>query len=194
MTVAIYKVNRGPKMRGFYRQIAMISFLCTSLFSNAAIPPQQLNVEIPKNKPVEDVYLDIAKLIPTNLQPGQNEEQIGMKVADYSFNNFANGDFFKNTEIGKAAKGFEESLKTEVNLGGDPAKGEISHSVNLQVLAFEQKAWVHYKGFTDFQVTYQTNDSNLDVEMQQNLGGSTHLVLAHNLRDSLSRASLSWNW
>jgi hypothetical protein len=187
-------VRQGLIMRGFYRQVAMISFLCTSLFSNAAIPPQQLNVEIPKNKPVESVRVDLAKFIPTNLQPGQNEEQIGLKVVDYSINRFTNGDFFKNTEIGKAAKGFEESLKTEVNLGGDPTKGEISHSVNVQILAFEQKAWVHYKGFTDFQLTYRTNDSNLDMEMQQNLGGSTHLVLAHNLRDSLSRASLSWNW
>ena len=181
-------------MRLFFRELAVLSFLCTSLFSNAAIPPQQLVLDVPK--PVANVKsdLDIAKIIPTNLQPGQTEEQIGLKVVDYSVNNFTNGDFFKNTEIGKAAKGFEDHLKTEVNLGGDPKKGEISHSVNVQLLAFEQKAWVHYKGFTDLQLTYRTDSSNLDMEMQQNLGGSTNLVLAHNLRDQLSRASLSWNW
>ncbi len=181
-------------MRGFYRQLAILTFLGTSLFSNAAIPPQQLVLDTPQNKPVANVQsdLNLAKIIPTSLQPGQTEEQIGIKVVDFSVNNFTNGDFFKNTEIGKAAKGFEESLKTEVNLGGDPTKGEISHSVNVQLLAFEQKAWVHYKGFTDMQVTFQNN--TIDMEMQQNLGGTTHLVLAHNLRDQLSRASLSWNW
>lgn len=183
-------------MRASYRELALVSFLMASLFSHAAIPPQQLVLDIPKNKPVSNIKndIDMAKIIPTNLQPGQTEEEIGLRVVDFSVNNFTNGDFFKNTEIGKAAKGFEESLKTEVNLGGDPEKGEISHSVNVQLLALEQRAWIHYKGITDFTVNYRANDSDVNMEMQQNLGGSTNLVLAHNLREQISRASLSWNW
>jgi len=181
-------------MRGIYRHITILSFTCTCLFSHAAMPPQQLVIEIKKPAVMSQPDIEIAKIIPTNLQPGQKEEQIGLRVIDHSVNSFTQGDFFKNTEIGKAAKGFEESLKTDVNLGGDPKKGEVSHNVNVQVLAFEQKAFIHYRGLTDFQVTYKYDRNNIDVKLEENLGGNTNLVITHNLQDQFSRANLSWTW
>ncbi len=136
----------------------------------------------------------MAMMIPTNLQPGQSEEEITVRVVDRSVSSFAQGDYFRNSEIGKAASNFEKSLKTDVNLGGSPEKGEISHSVNMQVQAFEQKAYIHYTGLADLQVTYLANNSNINMELTEKLGGSTQLVFTHNIQDQLSRANLSWNW
>lgn len=184
-------------MQIFQRYIAILSFTFTCLYSHAAIPPQQLVLEAPKAKAIADTKKEIeivAKIIPTNLQPGQTEEQISLRVIDHSMQTFTADEYFRNSEIGKAATNFEKSLNTDMNLGGDSKKGEVTHSVNMQVLAFEQKAWVRYKGITEIQVTYRAEKNILDMELTEDLGGSAKLVITHNVQDQFSRANISWNW
>jgi hypothetical protein len=185
------------EMRGIFRNITLAIFTCTCLYSKAAIPPSQLRLDPPAAAKIVQntkAAIDVAKVIPLNLQPGQSEEQVGLRILDRSVSSAMQTDFFKNTEIGKAAKGFESALKTDMKLGGDPKKGGVTHHIDMQLQAFEQKAYLQYRGITDLRVTYHTNDSNLDMELNQDLGHGTHLLITHNLNEALSRANISWNW
>ncbi|MGE3974303.1 MAG: hypothetical protein AB7F59_07260 [Bdellovibrionales bacterium] len=174
-----------------------VTFSLTSLYSHAAIPPQQTSLNLEAVTPVAPQTTitshDISGVIPLNLQPGQKEQDVGIKVVDHTLNTFTQGDFFKNSELGKAASGVEQAMKTEVHFG-NPQENEIQHSLNMQVQAFEQKAFLKYSGLANVQVTYLMSGSDLNLEFNENLGGSTQLVVSHEVQDQLSKAQLRWNW
>jgi hypothetical protein len=174
-----------------------VTFSFTCLYSHAAIPPQQLTLNLNAVNPIKEkakiTNEDVAALIPMNLQPGQTDKEVGLRVVDKGLNSFTQGDYFRNTEVGKAASGVEKAMKTEVHFG-DPEQNEIQHSLNMQVQAFEQKAFVKYSGFTNVRLTYLMYNSNLNLEINESLGVNTELVIKHDLHDQLSQAQVKWSW
>jgi len=181
-----------------YTRIAcLVTFSFTCLYSHAAIPPQQLTINLEAVNPIHQQNKitgeDVAAVIPMNLQPGQTQQEVGLRVVDHTLNRFTQGDYFRNTEFGKAASGVEKAMKTEVHFG-NPEENEIKHSFNMQIQAFEQKAFVKYTGFTDIRLTYLMYNSDLNLELYENLGGTTELVVTHMMHDQLSKAQLKWSW
>lgn len=181
-----------------YTKILWVAtFTFTSLYSYAAIPPQQLTIDLKSINPIQEQKKitndDVAAVIPLNLQPGQSQQDVGLRVVDHTLNRFTQGDYFRNSEFGKAASGVEKAMKTEVHFG-NPQENEIQHSFNMQIQAFEQKAFLKYTGYTDIRVTYLMYNSDLNLELYENLGGSTELVVTHTMHDQLSKAQLRWSW
>jgi hypothetical protein len=185
----------------FKRKIAVIlAFSLVSLIGRAAIPPQEV-LETQSIKPVVIPKMikpeDIALVIPMNLQPGTNDEDVIMaRIADHSINNLIRGDYFRNTEFGKAAARVENAMKAEVSLGtSDESNGHppIEHKINMQLQAFEQKAYVTYSGLVNLNLTYLAAQG-LDVTMSQALTTTTTLVLNHSTRDAISRLNMMWAW
>ncbi|MEQ1875965.1 MAG: hypothetical protein ABL958_04920 [Bdellovibrionia bacterium] len=179
-----------------------LAFFLISLYGMAAIPPQVV-LDTRSIKPVQPVVQpitssDVALVIPMNLQPGTNDEDTIMKhVMDHSVNSFVRGDYFRNTELGRAAETVEQALKTQVSLGstvGEDGEPETQHILNFQVMAFEQRAFLTYTGLTNLNLTYTAASANLDITLSQPLGGTTTLVLSHSTSSALSGARVSWAW
>ncbi len=175
----------------------VVTFTFTSLYSYAAIPPQQLTIDFQSINPVKEKAKitrdDVAAVIPMNLQPGQSQAEVGLRVVDHTLNRFTQGDYFRNTEFGKAATGVEKAMTTEVHFG-NLEENEIQHSINMQIQAFEQKAYLKYSGFTYIRVTYLMYNSDLNLELSEKLGSSTELIVTHTMLDQLSKAQLRWSW
>jgi hypothetical protein len=175
-------------------------FSLVSFFGWAAIPPQEV-LETQSIKPVKmpDFITsdDVARIIPTNLQPGTKDEDLILgRIMDHAVNTFVQGDYFRNTEIGKAAGKMDQVLKTEVSLGASETEdGEVvtEHKLSFQFLAFEQKAYLSYSGFTNFRMTY-FGSQGLDLSLNQAISETTTLVLSHTTQDALSRVNMLWAW
>lgn len=188
-------MKQVTKIKIFNRVAVILTFTCTCLFSRAAVPPQQLTLELAAIKPVEPRQIkteDVGAVIPTNLQPGQKEADISLRIADKSINSLSQGDYFKNSEAGKVANGVQNAFKTQMTFGGTPEQG-TEQKLNMQILAFEQKAYIHYEGYANIQVTYKNSDG-VNIQWFEKLGNSTSLVVTHVFNDSMSRANISWNW
>jgi hypothetical protein len=188
----------GRGQTNIFTRIAWaVTFSFTCLYSHAAIPPQQLTINLQSVNPIEPAgkidQHDVAAIIPMNLQPGQTDKEVGIRVVDHSLNTFTQGDYFRNTELGKAASGVENAMKTEVHFG-DSENTEVQHSLNMQIQAFEQKAFLKYSGFMDVRVTYLMYNSDVNLEIYENLGGTTELVFTHDLHEQLSKAQVRWTW
>lgn len=178
-----------------------IAFFMVSLIAHAAIPPQEV-LDTRTIKPVYSLVKGIqpehvAMVIPMNLQPGTNDEKTIMaRVMDHSVNTFIQGDFLRNTELGKAAQNVENAMRAEVTIGdgfdesGEPA---TMHKINLQVAALEQKAFVSYSGLTNLNLSLAAA-TGLDISMNQALDTTTTLVLSHQTRDALSAMKVMWAW
>ncbi|HEX4922653.1 MAG TPA: hypothetical protein VFV50_01155 [Bdellovibrionales bacterium] len=170
-----------------------------SLIGHAAIPPQEV-LDTRTIKPVYSLVKGlqpehVAMVIPMNLQPGTNDEKTIMaRVMDHSLNTFVQGDFFRATELGKAADTVEQAMKTEVTFGDgydDNGEPSVIHKINMQFQALEQKAFVSYSGLTNLNLTLAAA-TGFDISMNQALDDSTTLVLTHQTRDALSAAKLMW--
>jgi len=169
--------------------------ILTAQSAFAALPPQtELDLrKIKKIEPANKVTSDdVAKVIPTELQPGEDQNEIGLKIADRSANSITQGDFFRQSDIGRAANAVQNSLKTEMSLGG--GEGHTTHNIQMQVLAFEQKAFIRYAGFTHFKMTYLNYKNDLDLEVSEKIGDNTDFVLTHDVNASLSAANVRWSF
>jgi hypothetical protein len=188
-------------MRMKQRIIVFLAFFLISLYGMAAIPPQVV-LDTRTIKPVQPVVQtltadDIARVIPMNLQPGTNDEdKIMGHIMDHSINSFVRGDYFRNTDLGKAAESVEQVLKTEVSLGGEDfdefGNPGTQHILNFQVLAFEQKAFLTYKGLTNLNLIATT--TNLDIILSQPMSLTSTLILSHNTAQALSQINMQWAW
>lgn len=189
-------------MRMKQRITVFLAFFLISLFGRAAIPPQIL-LDTRTIKPVQPVIHsltseDIARVIPTSLQPGTNNEETLMgHIMDHSVNTFIQGDYFRNTELGRAAETVEHALQGRVSLGGGIAEDgtqSTQHILNFQVMAFEQRAFLNYSGLTNLNLSYLAASSNLDITMTQPVTTTSTLILSHHTRDALSQVNMRWTW
>lgn len=190
-------MTRGKKS---ILSLVTLVFISSNTSSYAAIPPQQHSLDLSSISPAGPIertikQQDIERVIPQNLYPGMSEEEISIKVIDHSANNFMNGDYFKNSSLGKAANNVQEALQTNVSWGGDPEEEDsIQHNMQFQLEAFQQKAWMKYQGYFDLKFTYEVSGNNLNIEMHEKLADLTDLVVTHNTSQAYSSLTVRWVW
>jgi hypothetical protein len=141
---------------------------------------------------------DIAKVIPNDLQPTsptQGGGEVASKILDHSISNIFNSQAVRNSELGKTAHNVEKSLDSEKSFGGTEASS-IHHVVKFQVRAAQTKAQLAYTGLTNAQLSYQVNQSKMDLEVFEKLDTNTKIVYNHVIKpgDRSDLVSLRWTW
>ena len=107
---------------------------------------------------------DIQKIIPMNMMPTSNSTEVAHQILDNSLGHILERPEFQRTSIGKTARQVEDTLKTDIEIGGQKP-GEIKHRFNLQMQAFQRMARVHYLGFVEAQLRFSLLVEKLEFEV-----------------------------
>lgn len=139
--------------------------------------------------------LDVASLIPMDMQPTDSSSEVFSQVADKSMTTILNSEAVRGSTIGQAATKVEQKLKTEVTIGGSEPKS-IQHKLNFSAQAFQATAQVLYTGFTNAALRYKIAEHKLGVEVFEKVTGNKDVVMSHTMtpEDRLSEISVRWNF
>jgi hypothetical protein len=133
------------------------------------------------------VKLDAAKLIPQDLKPSEDQNDVFSKVADRGLTSWFNSDEMRATSLGKAAKTVEQELQQEVILQTEDL---VQHKFNFNVQAFQALAQIQYKGFFNSALRYNLAQSKFDLEVSRQMFGDKELLLSAN--SDLSQVAVRW--
>jgi len=135
----------------------------------------------------------ITNTIPTDIPNHADGRDVGQRVMNKGLQSLVEGRYFNNPELARAAKEIEQKLKTEVSLGGREP-GSVSHSFGMQVLAFEQRAKLDYKGFFDASMDYNAANSNFQMALTEQLSDTSKVLINHESATSTSMLNLHFDW
>jgi hypothetical protein len=134
-----------------------------------------------------ETKIDAAKLIPQDLKPSEDQNDVFSKVADKSLNSWFNSDEMRSTSLGKAATTVEQELQQEIII---QTEDRIQHKFNFNVQAFQAMAQIQYRGFFNSALRYRMAQSKFDLEISRQMFGDKELLLSAN-SDS-SQVAVRW--
>lgn len=85
--------------------------------------------------------------------------------------------FLDNSSLGKTAKSFEQAVAVDQSLGN--AEEGTQHSFKFKVQADKAKAQLAYEGLLNAQLSYRMSESELRLEVREQLASATDLVISH---------------
>lgn len=165
--------------------------------SPAAIPDRQVELvmdqQVPVQKPSDPIDKQtIALVIPMNLTPGSDEEEVQRMVLDHNLQNFVEGRYIKNQELVESAQKVQEALKPSFSLGGEP--NGVQHKVDLHIEAFQSRAKLNYSGYLKSDVVYTAEHNNVEVSVYEDLSPRTRLGVEHKSENDLSRVKIDFSF
>ena len=95
----------------------------------------------------QEKAIDVTQFVPLNLTPTENSGVVFAKIADHSMQYLMNSAEFKKSRFGQTAANVEQSLKQEVEFGGQDSHS-VKHKINFQFQAFQASARIDYTGYT----------------------------------------------
>jgi hypothetical protein len=131
--------------------------------------------------------LDAAKMIPTDMQASENQNEVFGKVADQSLSSWFNSDAMRATTLGRAATTVEKELQQEVVI---QTKNSVQHKFNFNVQAFQALAQIQYEGFFHSALRYKLAQAKFDLEISQQMFGNKELLL--NTTGDASEVAVRW--
>jgi hypothetical protein len=137
-----------------------------------------------------DKPVDMAELIPMDMQPSTSSSDVFAKVADKSMTTFWNSPSVRESSIGRTATDVEQTMKQEVVINGDDPTA-IQHKFNFNVQAFQTLAQIQYTGLTNAALKYKIAENLLSLEVSEKF-----LVVSHSIgRDyRLSEVNMRWTF
>lgn len=139
--------------------------------------------------------MNMAEIIPMDMQPTDDSNQVLSRVADRTLTTFFNSKAVRESSLGRTATEVEKKMKQEVVLGGHGPKS-IQHKLNFSLQAFQALAEVDYSGFTNAALKYKIAENKLAFEVFEKLSGNRDLVLSHTVArvDQVSEVSMRWTF
>jgi hypothetical protein len=186
-----YSPQLTRKPSAINRAVIVMSKPSAIFGSNIDIAPELLssyNAVRASEKP-----FNAAQVVPMDMKPSENSNEVFSKVADQSLSSFFNSPEMRASPIGQTATEVEKKMKQDVSLGGS---GTVEHKLSFQVQAFQGVAQMDYTGFTHACLKYQASESSVGVEIYEKVAGARDLILGHvdKPTDHLSTLSMRWNF
>ena len=139
---------------------------------------------------VTEQETDLKSVLPSQLAPSQDAGGIATQVLNHGLSQFFNGDMMKSTALGKAAKSVENTMKTDVAIGGSSPES-TQHKIQFQVNAPAAQAFVQYSGLTNATLRYNIARQSAELELSEPLSGAATMVFNHNSGPAERRDVLS---
>lgn len=148
-------------------------------------------------QPIESTHVikseDVARWIPTNMQPTDSDGQVASQIFDFGLQNLLKSPQFKNNALVRSAQKMDSLVESDMSFGGDE-EGATKHVFKLRMKPTQTLAQLNYEGYISARVNYQIAHEALNVEISEKIGGNTDLVLSHaDTRDD-RREMLSMRW
>lgn len=142
------------------------------------------------SKELKKQQIQTEKYIPLNLDPEKDKDSVFIKMADRTLNTFLNTEAFKRSSLGSKALEMQEQFKTEMNIQSK----KVTHRLTSEVLAFEGKAKMSYRGFFNVDLTTSAFGET-QFKIYENLfGGSIFLEQTKAETEELSQIGLKMPW
>lgn len=183
---------------GLYLFFILLFFASVSL---GAIPRKQISEKLIADfyaVKSQQVAFDAKDIIPLDLKPTNNQNQVLTQIADQGINSWMASDTFKKSVLGRTTTQVQETMQTNVVIGGnqDSNSNEIQHRFNFNMQVFQNLAQMKYTGITTLTVNYHPFDQKTDLAISEKISGSQDLVFNHinSNEDQLSKVSLHWSF
>jgi hypothetical protein len=139
--------------------------------------------------------LDMAELIPMDMQPSNNSTQVFTRVADRSLTTFLKSEAVRESTLGQTATAVQQKMKQEVVLGdgsGDPKA--VQHKLNFNLQAFQAMAQVEYSGLTNAALKYKIAENKIALEVFEKISNNKDFVVSHSVSsaDRISEVAFRW--
>lgn len=180
--VALVKGKEGHMKTKILTAIIMI--LGTSSLSFAAIPKPMAELRDipPAVYPVDKTIIDnktVQQVIPTNMPATEDTKLVQTKIVDHSLKNILNGDFFRNSAIGKLATKIEEATRPTIEIKSSDKKDAIVHKFDFQFEPQQRVAYFRYTGFLSSNINYDMLNNYLRAEAFTELSSVSRIGVVH---------------
>ncbi|MCE3009899.1 MAG: hypothetical protein LW875_04730 [Proteobacteria bacterium] len=136
--------------------------------------------------------LDASQYIPVSLRPEMGTREVMSKIADRSMSTWFQSDQVQNSFLGRTANNVEETVRSEVQLGGHDEK--THHKLNFELKAFQSQAMVKYTGFANASLTYQLINSSVGLEVSEKVSQEVQMIFSHVAKSGSKISAVSWRW
>lgn len=161
----------------------------------AAIPKRQIELDLGRVQPIQlksELSAESTELIiPKDMQATSDERVVGNQVLDHGFKSLMQGKFLKNSPVIQSAQKVQQALQPKV--GYTDASG-VSHSLNLEVEAFQGFAKVKYEGYLSSNLIFYPKTDDFEWSVSEELTDSSDLILEHDTRSEVSWLKISFGW
>ncbi|MFZ4405598.1 MAG: hypothetical protein ACOYOK_16015 [Pseudobdellovibrionaceae bacterium] len=139
---------------------------------------------------------DLSQIVPTDMSPTTNGNQVALKIADRSLNTFWNSSLIKSTSVGRVAETVKEKVKADVVIQGSK-KDDIQHKFSFRFETFQALAKVEYTGWLNAYVNYDAKLSETNFKLSERVFTNKDLYVQHTVsvaNKDLSTMGVSWTW
>lgn len=176
----------------------LVAILIVPQSAFAIVPAEQKTIapeDVPAVATTESsiTQQDVAQVIPLNMAPTTDMALVAKQVMDKSVKSIVNSDLVKNNPVAQAAANLENTLNTDVAVGGNEP-GEIAHKFNVALMAFQTAAKFNYSGFFKASATYKALEKNVLLTVSEDLSQTTRIQFNHDNSAHYNGVSLTLDW
>lgn len=147
----------------------------------------------PSSADSREANFTVADVIPTQMAPSNNLNDVARTIFDFSFKNYLHSPAVKSSKWGRSAERLQESLQTNVSFGSADAQ-RPSHQIKVEVDPAQAGARIKYSGLFHFNVHYKVAAAEMKYEVVEKISSNGTLVVDHTELRSQSSENISMRW